>query len=139
MIQGILEGLPTAFRLGLAGLGTMGVYLFGGWDAILKALIALVAIDFVTGVLAAYTERKLNSDVGYMGIIRKVCIFLMVAVAQIIDTSSGLGEPLLRTAVIMFFIANEALSAIENMGRMGVPLPEPLKAALEKLHGRRVD
>ena len=114
----------------------MGVHLFGGWDAILKALIALVAIDFVTGVLAAYTEMKLNSEIGYEGIIRKVCIFLMVAVAQIIDTSSGLGEPLLRTAVIMFFIGNESLSAIENMGRMGVPLPEPLKAALEKLHRR---
>jgi len=98
--------------------------------------MALVAIDFMTGVLAAYTERKLNSEVGYKGIIRKVCIFLIMAVAQIIDTSTGLGEPLLRTAVIMFFIANESLSAIENMGRMGVPLLEPLKAALEKLHGR---
>jgi len=60
----------------------------------------------------------------------------MLAVAQIIDTSSGLGETLLRTAVIMFIIANESLSAIENMGRMGFLLPEPLKAALEKLHER---
>jgi toxin secretion/phage lysis holin len=101
MIQGILEDLPAAFRLELAGLGTVEVYLFGGWDAILKALIDLVAIDFVTGVLAAYTEKKLNSEVGYKGILRKVCIFLMVAVAQIIDTSSGLGEPLLRMAVII--------------------------------------
>ena len=67
MIQGILEDQPAAFRLGRACPGMMGIYLFGGWDAVLKALVALVAIDFVTGVLAAYTERNLNSEIGYGG------------------------------------------------------------------------
>lgn len=118
----------------MAGLGSLGVYLFGGWDTILQALIALVAIDFVSGVLAAFYEKKLNSETGQKGIIKKVCIFLMVAMAQVLDSSSGLEAPYMRTAVIMFFIANESLSALENMGRMGVPLPEALKAALEKLH-----
>lgn len=112
----------------------MGVYLFGGWDTILRALIALVVIDFISGVLAAFYEKKLNSEIGQRGIIKKVCIFLMVAMAQVLDTTSGLSEPYMRTAVIMFFIANESLSAMENMGSLGLPLPEPLMAALEKLH-----
>lgn len=97
-------------------------------------MIALVVIDFISGVLAAYYEKKLNSEIGQRGIIKKVCIFLMVAMAQVLDTTSGLSEPYMRTAVIMFFIANESLSAMENMGRLGVPLPDALKAALEKLH-----
>jgi len=134
----IIEKLPELGRLVLAGAGTVGIYLFGGWDTILQALMALVIIDFITGVLAAYSEKKLNSEVGQKGIIKKVCIFLMVALAQIIDVSTGFEEPMLRTAVIMFFIANESLSALENMGRLGVPLPEFLKAALEKLHNTQV-
>lgn len=134
----IIEKLPELGRLGLAGAGTVGIYLFGGWDAVLQALIALVVIDYITGVMAAYVEKSLNSEIGMKGIIKKVCIFLMVAVANIVDVSTGLEEPYLRTAVIMFFIANESLSALENMGRLGVPLPEFLKAALEKLHNTQV-
>ncbi len=129
-----LNNLPEAVRTVIAALGTFGVYLFGVWDPILQALIALVAIDYLTGVLAAYSEKKLNSEVGFKGIAKKVCIFLMVAVANVLDGSAGLGDPWLRTAVIMFFIGNEAISALENMGQLGVPLPEFLKAALEKLH-----
>jgi toxin secretion/phage lysis holin len=127
------HGLQT-FKLLLAGAATGGVYLFGAWDIILQALIAMVVIDYLTGVMAAYVEKTLNSEIGMKGIIKKVCIFLMVAVANIVDISTGLDEPYLRTAVIWFFIANESLSALENMGRLGVPLPEFLKQALEKLN-----
>ncbi len=118
----------------MAALGTFGLFIFGGWDMILQALIILVCIDYLTGVLAAYFERSLNSEIGYRGIVKKICIFLMVAMAQVLDLSAGLGDPWIRSCVIMFFIANEALSALENMGRLGVPLPEPLLAALEKVH-----
>lgn len=123
-----------AMKLIMAVVGTGGIYLFGAWDIILQALIAMVVIDYLTGVMAAYVEKTLNSEVGMKGIIKKVCIFLMVAVANIVDISTGLDEPYLRTAVIWFFIANESLSSLENMGRLGVPLPEFLKQALEKLN-----
>ena len=79
-------------------------------------------------------REVVNSEIGYRGIVKKICIFFMVAIAQVLDLSAGLGNPWIRSCVIMFFIANESLSALENMGRMGVPLPEPLMAALEKLH-----
>ncbi len=129
-----MTNLPEAVRAVLAALGTLGTYLFGAWDPILQALIVLVCIDYLTGILAAYTEKKLNSEVGFKGIVKKICIFLMIALATVLDSSAGFGDPWLRTAVIMFFIGNEAISALENMGRLGVPLPEFLKAALEKLH-----
>ena len=125
---------PEALKLALAGAATGGVYLFGAWDIILQALVAMVVIDYITGVMAAYVEKSLNSEIGMKGIIRKVCIFLMVAVANILDISTGLDEPYLRTAVIWFFIANEGLSALENMGRLGVPLPEFLRQSLQKLN-----
>ena len=134
MINEVLARGPNLGRAGVAALGTFGIYLFGGWDSILRALILLVVIDYLTGVLAAYFEKSLNSEIGYRGSVKKLCIFFMVAIAQTLDLSAGLGDPWIRTYVIMFFIANESLSALENMGRMGVPLPEPLMAALEKLH-----
>ncbi len=121
-------------RLALAALGSLGTWLFGAWDPILQALIALVVIDYLTGILAAFFEKSLNSSIGYRGICKKICIFLMVALANILDSTGGLGDPWVRTCVIMFFIANESLSALENAGRVGVPLPEPLIAALEKIH-----
>lgn len=129
-----MNNLPEVIRAVMAALGTLGTYLFGVWDPILQALIVLVCIDYVTGVLAAYSEKKLNSEVGFKGIAKKVCIFLLIALATVIDYSAGLGAPWLRTAVIMFYMGNEAISATENMGRLGLPLPEFLKAALEKLH-----
>lgn len=129
-----MSSLSEGFRAVLAGLGTLGIYLFGAWDPVLKALIVLIVIDYLTGVMAAYFEKKLNSETGFKGIAKKFCIILMVVVATILDGSTGLGDPWLRTAVIMFFIANESISALENIGRLGVPLPEFLKAALEKLH-----
>jgi toxin secretion/phage lysis holin len=101
---------------------------------VLQCLVTMVIIDYITGVLAAYTTKRLSSSVGYRGLIKKLCIFLMVAMATVLDSITGGPEPYIRTTVIWFFIANEALSALENMGEMGVPLPGPLIAALEKLH-----
>ena len=121
-------------RLILAAFGSLGTWLFGTWDPILQALIAMVVIDYLSGIMAGYYEKRLNSETGFRGIVKKLCMFLMVALANILDTTAGLGEPWIRTTVIMFFIANESLSALENAGRIGVPLPEPLMAALEKIH-----
>jgi toxin secretion/phage lysis holin len=121
-------------RLILAAFGSFGTWLFGAWDPILQARIAMVVIDYLSGILAGYYEKRLNSETGFRGIVKKLCMFLMVALANILDTTSGLREPWIRTCVIMFFIANESLSALENAGRIGVPLPEPLMAALEKIH-----
>lgn len=115
----------------VAALGGLATALFGGWDVYLKVLVAFIAFDYITGVIAAYQEKKLNSNVGWRGITRKVLIFVVVALAHLLDTA--LEQQLFRGLVIWFYIGNEGLSVIENLGRAGVPIPAPLRAALESL------
>lgn len=121
----------------IATIGTVGNYLFGGWDSMLLALVALVAIDYITGVAAAYVRRELSSDVGARGIVKKVGFFALVAIGHILDQTGGFDEPVLRTAVIWFLIANEGLSAVENLAAIGVPIPDAIRAALARVQDRR--
>ena len=89
-------------------------YFLGGCDGLLYALIAFVAIDYVTGVMCAVSDRTLSSEVGFRGICRKVLIFLLVGIANILDIHViGTGS-VLRTAVIFFYISNEGVSLLEN-------------------------
>lgn len=92
--------------------------------------------DYVSGVVCAVHDKKLSSAVGFKGICRKVLIFILVGIANIIDVHV-LGEVgILRTAVIFFYLSNEGLSLVENAAHLGLPIPEKLKAVLEQLHGR---
>ena len=107
-------------------------FCFGGWDALITALIVLIVIDYITGVLAAGIEGKLNSSIGFKGIAKKVLILMVVALAVQIDNvypTNGM----IRSLVIYFFIANEGLSILENAGRAGLPIPEKLTKAIETL------
>lgn len=111
-------------------------YFLGGCDGLLYALIAFVVIDYITGVMCAIINRELSSAVGFKGIFRKVMIFLLVGIANIIDVQViGTGE-VLRTAVIFFYISNEGVSLLENAGHLGLPIPEKIKTVLEQLHDR---
>ena len=111
-------------------------YFLGGCDGLLYALIAFVAIDYITGVMCAVIDRKLSSAVGFKGIFRKVLIFLLVGIANIIDVQVVGTGAVLRTAVIFFYISNEGVSLLENAGHMGLPIPEKIKTVLEQLHDR---
>lgn len=111
-------------------------YFLGGCDGLLYALLAFVVIDYITGVMCAITDKKLSSAVGFKGICRKVMIFLLVGIANILDLQViGTGS-VLRTAVIFFYLSNEGVSLLENAGHLGLPIPEKLKAVLEQLHDR---
>lgn len=100
------------------------------------ALLAFVAIDYVTGVMCAIVDKKLSSAVGFKGIFKKILIFALVGVGHILDTMViGTGS-VLRTAVIFFYLSNEGISLIENAGYLGLPIPAKLKAVLEQLHDR---
>ena len=117
--------------------GTIGgviAYWLGGLDEILICLMALIVIDYITGVLSAIHSQTLNSDTGYKGIIKKVAILLVVAVSFVIEKATG-SEFLIREITIMFFIANEGLSILENVAEIGIPLPKQLIAILEQLKG----
>ena len=92
--------------------------------------------DYITGVLCAINDRKLSSAVGFKGICRKVLIFILVGIGNVIDVQV-LGTPgVLRTAIIFFYLSNEGLSLTENAAHLGLPVPEKLKAVLEQLHDR---
>ena len=111
-------------------------YFLGGCDGLLYALIAFVVIDYITGVMCAIINRELSSAVGFKGIFRKVMIFLLVGIANIIDVQVIGTGAVLRTAVIFFYISNEGVSLLENAGHLGLPIPEKIKTLLEQLHDR---
>lgn len=113
--------------------GWLGWFL-GGCDGLLYALIAFVVIDYITGVMCAAVDKKLSSKVGFKGICRKVLIFLLVGIANILDVAViGTGS-VLRTAIIFFYISNEGVSVLENAGHIGLPIPQKMKDILEQLH-----
>lgn len=111
-------------------------YFLGGCDGLLYALVAFVVIDYITGVMCAIINRELSSAVGFKGIFRKVLIFLLVGIANIIDVQVIGTGAVLRTAVIFFYISNEGVSLLENAGHLGLPIPEKIKTVLEQLHDR---
>lgn len=115
--------------------GWLGWYL-GGIDGPLYALIAFVVVDYITGVMCAINDKNLSSSVGFRGICRKVLIFTLVGIANILDTHVIGNGSVLRTAVIFFYISNEGISLLENSAHLGLPIPEKLKEVLEHLHDR---
>ena len=126
----------NTIQLAFAAVGGWLGYFLGGCDGLIYALIAFVVIDYITGVMCAISDETLSSEVGFKGICRKVLIFLLVGIGNIIDVQV-LGSPgVLRTAVIFFYLSNEGVSLIENAAHLGLPVPDKLKAVLEQLHDR---
>ncbi len=115
-----------------ASLAAVITYAFGGADRWLIGLLVVVVIDYLSGVIAAALEHKLSSRKGLVGILKKVLIFCVVAVAHVIDSATG-ADGVLRALTIGFLLANEGISVLENCGRCGVPLPKKLLAVLEQL------
>ena len=126
----------NTIQLIFTALGGWLGYFLGGCDGLLYALIAFVVIDYITGVMCAIINKQLSSEVGFKGIFRKVLIFLLVGIANIIDVQVIGTGAVLRTAVIFFYISNEGVSLLENAGHLGLPIPEKIKTVLEQLHDR---
>lgn len=117
--------------------GIVGGFLchwLGGWDTLLKALVALVILDYVTGVLKALYTKTLSSETGFKGLIKKIIVFIVVATAYTIQTVVGDAVPL-RDIVIMFFVCNEGISLLENASEF-VPIPQKLKDTLIQLRDK---
>lgn len=116
------------------GFGLIGGFIckfLGGWDMLLKAIVILVVLDYVTGLLKAIYNKSLSSEIGFKGLIRKIIIFIVIATAYVIQGIVGDGIPL-REITILFFIANEGISLLENASEF-VPIPEKLKNTLIQL------
>lgn len=111
-------------------------YFLGGCDGLLIALVVFTVVDYITGLMCAISDRKLSSEVGFRGICRKVLIFFLVGVANILDMEViGTGS-VLRTAIIFFYLSNEGVSLLENAAHLGLPIPQKLKNVLAQLHDR---
>ncbi|GLI49919.1 hypothetical protein TSYNTROOL_23400 [Tepidanaerobacter syntrophicus] len=124
-----IETMQIAF----AAIGGFLGYILGGWDGFLYALVAFITLDYVTGVMLAVVERKLSSEIGFRGIFKKVLIFVMVAIGHIIDLKIiGTGSAI-RTAVIFFYASNEGISILENAAKLGLPIPDKLRAVLYQI------
>lgn len=122
-----LTGIKAAFAI----LGGAITAVLGGWDLALQVLALFVVLDYLVGLIAAWTEKSLDSRVGFRGIAKKILLFVPIAICYALD--QVLGQEILRSLAIFFYIANEGLSIIENLGRAGVPVPAALGDALEQM------
>ncbi len=120
-------------KIAAAALGGILGWFLGGFDSLIYALIAFVAMDYVTGVLVAIHNKKVSSEIGFKGICRKILIFVLVSMGNIIDQYILGSGSALRTLLIMFYLSNEGISIIENTVKMGLPFPRKLKDVIEKL------
>lgn len=114
---------------------TTFIYLLGGVDVALQCLLIMIILDYISGIASAIYNKNLDSKVGLKGILKKFMYLLIVCVSVIIDKIVG-NTGAVRTLVIYFFVANDGLSIIENMGKMGIPLPKKLIDTLNQLKNK---
>ena len=122
--------------------GTAGAvfgFLFGKVTGIFWALIAFMALDYITGVIIAIINKKLSSEVGFKGLAKKFLILIFVSVGHIADTYVLGGTPVAMSAVILFYLANEGISIIENAASLGLPVPKKLQDILEQIRDKSED
>lgn len=128
--------MDNIFKQIMAAVCTLISFLFGDIEGMMVALIALIVLDYISGVIAAAVEKRLSSEVGAKGIAKKIFMLLIVALANIVDTSVIGDEHVLKTVTVVFYICNECISLVENAGRIGVPVPKKLLDVLEQLRDR---
>lgn len=119
--------------------GTIGAvlgFLYGEVTGLFWALVAFMVLDYISGILAAISVRKLSSKVGFKGIAKKLLILVFVSVGHITDTYVLGGVPVAMTAVILFYIANEGISIVENATELGLPVPQKIKNVLEQIKNK---
>lgn len=119
----------------VAATATYVTWIFGGWDMALTALIVAMALDYVTGVIAANINGTMNSNKGFKGILRKVLILIVLTLGALVDRLLNTGTWTFRTLIAYFYISNEGISILENVGKCGVIFPAGLQKALEQLKG----
>jgi toxin secretion/phage lysis holin len=122
----------TTLKTIFAVIGGFLSYCLGGVNTLLTALITLMVLDYISGVVTAWFEKKLNSEIGFKGIVKKIMMLMLVAVAVQIDIVAGTNG-ITRSAVICFLLANEGLSILENMAKIGIWIPPILREALQTL------
>lgn len=119
----------------MSSLTTVFVYMVGGFDVAMQCLLIAIALDYISGLIKAFSLKVLSSKIGFRGILKKLGVLVLVMLAVLIDRVTG-ESGAIRTLVIYYFVANEGLSIIENLGEAGLPIPKSLKKALKVLKGK---
>lgn len=125
-------GLDKVISLIASEVATVFIFLFGGIDVALICLLIAIVLDYISGIIKAYNTKKLSSKIGFKGILKKIGILVLVMLSVLIDRVSG-NTGAIRTLVIYYFVANEGLSILENIGEAGIPIPNAIKKALKVL------
>ena len=128
-----MKEIWTGIQVAFSAIGGMLGWFLGGMDGFLYALLAFVILDYITGVMVAAIQKKVSSEVGFKGICKKVLIFILVGMANIVDAQIIGNGSAIRTAVIFFYLSNEGVSILENSAIIGLPVPQKLKDVLEQL------
>ena len=125
------ENVLRIIKIAVAAFGGFMSYIFGGFDNLFIALLSLMILDYISGLVKAVYNKNLNSQVGFRGLLKKVMILLVVVLVSVLQ--KGISEAIpLRDIVLMFYIANEGLSIIENLGTV-IPIPEKIKEFFDQL------
>ena len=128
-----MDRFTEIIKIIFGGIVTAVSGFLGGMDGIMYALIAFITIDYITGVAVAVKQKKLSSEVGFWGLVRKVCILLLIGIAHYIDCYVTKNGDVVRTVVAMYYIGNEGVSILENCGNLGLPLPPKLIAVMAQI------
>lgn len=126
-----MENIITGIKIACGAIAAVLSNMFGGFDVLFVALLWCVLIDYITGICAAIYQKKLNSETGFKGILKKFVILCIVALAH--ELALVVGVPELRDLVLGFYIANEGISILENAGKMNIPVAKSLCDFLEQL------
>lgn len=128
-----MDNLLNYLKGVVAIVGTALTWLFGAWDTALMVLVCFMTLDYCTGVIRAFINKEVSSDIGLKGIARKAVILIVLIVAVLLDRLLNTGTWVFRTIVCYFYIANEGISLLENCSGLGLPVPESIQNALIQL------
>ena len=128
-----MDNLLNYLKGVVAIVGTALTWLFGAWDTALMVLVCFMVFDYCTGVIRAFINKEVSSDIGLKGIARKAVILIVLIVAVLLDRLLNTGTWVFRTIVCYFYIANEGISLLENCAGLGLPVPESIQNALVQL------
>ena len=110
----------------------------GDFDHLLYALVVFIAVDYITGIFCAVLDKNLSSEIGFQGIARKVCVFMLVGVANVLDVHVIGSGCILRSAVIFFYLSNEGISILSHAAHLGLPVPKKLREAMDAIREKQI-
>lgn len=130
----MLDITMNKLQLILSVVGGVIMAALGGCDMLLEVLIWFVVVDYISGVVLAIKQGKLNSMKGFIGLAKKAIIFLVIIIAHLLDELTGIGA--IRSMAVLFYISNEGISILENLGKLEIPYPQKLREILEQLEDK---